>query len=57
MGVIIFPYKEFKTKVALADSDVVPPILGRYKALDLFEVSFNGRVTKFTFILINILCN
>ena len=33
--------KEFTTKVALADSNDVPPILGRYGGLDLFEVTFN----------------
>lgn len=33
--------KEFETKVAFADSNDVPPILGRYKGLDLFEVIYN----------------
>ncbi|MCH8317286.1 MAG: hypothetical protein IIA88_02115 [Bacteroidetes bacterium] len=35
--------KEFKTKIALAESNVIPAILGRYKALDLFDVSFTGK--------------
>jgi predicted aspartyl protease len=33
--------KVFTAPVAIADSDNVPPILGRYKALDLFNVRFN----------------
>ncbi len=33
--------REFETKVAFADSNDVPPILGRYKGLDLFEVTYN----------------
>ena len=41
---------EFETKVALADSNDVPPILGRYKALDLFDVSFNGKEVRFTYL-------
>lgn len=32
--------KEFETKVAIADSNDVPPILGRYIALDLFNLEF-----------------
>jgi len=32
--------KEFETKVAIADSNDVPPILGRYEALDLFNLEF-----------------
>lgn len=32
--------KEFETKVAIADSNDVPPILGRYAALDLFNLEF-----------------
>lgn len=32
--------KEFETKVAIADSNDVPPILGRYWALDLFNIKF-----------------
>ncbi len=32
--------KEFETKVAIADSNDVPPILGRYAALDLFNIEF-----------------
>lgn len=31
---------EFKTQFAIADSDDVPPILGRFKGLDLFEADF-----------------
>lgn len=31
---------EFETKVAIADSNDVPPILGRYRALDLFNLEF-----------------
>lgn len=33
--------REFETKVAFADSNDVPPILGRYKGLDLFEVTYD----------------
>src|SRR3989344_3116752 len=32
--------KEFETKVAIADSNDVRPILGRYGALDLFNIEF-----------------
>ena len=32
--------EEFETKVAIADSNDVPPILGRYVALDLFNLEF-----------------
>lgn len=32
--------KEFDTKVAIADSNDVPPILGRFDALDLFNIDF-----------------
>jgi hypothetical protein len=32
---------KFKAIVAVADSDDVPPLLGRVKGLDLFEVTFN----------------
>ena len=32
--------KEFETKVAIADSNDVQPILGRYAALDLFGIEF-----------------
>ena len=32
--------KEFDTKVAIADSNDVPPILGRFLALDLFRLEF-----------------
>ena len=36
--------KEFETKVAIADSDEVPAVLGRFEALDLFDAEFiNGR--------------
>ena len=34
-------HKEFETEVAIADSDDVRPILGRFKGLDLFEVTFD----------------
>lgn len=38
---------EFKTPFAIADSDDVPPILGRFKGLDLFEaVFYKGRETR-----------
>ena len=33
--------REFETKVAFADSNDVPPILGRYEGLDLFEVIYD----------------
>ena len=40
--------EEFETKVALADSDDVHPILGRFKALDLFNVNFmKGKEIEF----------
>ncbi len=32
--------KEFEAKVAIADSNDVPPILGRDNALDLFNIEF-----------------
>ncbi len=32
--------KEFETKVAIADSDEVPAVLGRFEALDLFRAGF-----------------
>ena len=32
--------KEFETKVAIADSDEVPAVLGRFEALDLFKAEF-----------------
>jgi hypothetical protein len=32
--------REFETNVAIADSNNVPPILGRFKVLDLFDVEF-----------------
>lgn len=36
--------KVFKTKVGIADSNDIPPILGRFKSLDLFGIDFrNGR--------------
>jgi len=36
--------KEFETKVAIADSDETPVVLGRFEALDLFDAEFvNGR--------------
>ena len=38
--------KEFILPVAVADSDSVPPIIGRVKGLDIFEVLFNGKQTK-----------
>ena len=31
----------FRALFAIADSDDVPPILGRVKGLDLFEITFN----------------
>ena len=34
--------RELVTVVAIADSDDVPPIMGRVKALDEFDVSFLG---------------
>jgi len=41
--------KEFKTKVAIADSNDVPPILGRYGAIDLFNMEFKkGKEIVFT---------
>lgn len=40
---------EFKTPFAIADSDDVPPILGRVKGLDLFEAIFyRGKETRFS---------
>lgn len=38
--------KEFITKVAIADTNDVPPLLGRFQALDLFEACFNGKELK-----------
>lgn len=39
---------EFEAPVAIADSDDVPPILGRFKGLDLFEAIFyKGKETRF----------
>ncbi len=32
--------KEFETKVAIADSDEAPAVLGRFKALDVFRAEF-----------------
>jgi hypothetical protein len=32
--------KVFKTKVGIADSNDIPPILGRFKSLDLFGIGF-----------------
>ena len=32
--------KEIETRVAIADSNDVPPILGRHGALDLFNLEF-----------------
>ena len=32
--------KEFITKVAVADSEEVPALLGRFHALDMFDASF-----------------
>lgn len=32
--------KEFQAKVAVADSDDVPVVLGRFQALDLFDAEF-----------------
>lgn len=32
--------KEFQTKVAIADSDDVPAVLGRFEALDIFRAEF-----------------
>lgn len=38
---------EFKAPFAIADSDDVPPILGRFKGLDLFEATFyKGKETR-----------
>jgi hypothetical protein len=38
---------EFKAPFAIADSDDVPPILGRFKGLDFFEaVFYQGRETR-----------
>ena len=38
---------EFKAPFAIADSDDVPPILGRSKGLDLFEAMFyKGKETR-----------
>lgn len=34
-------HKEIETEVVIADSDDVRPILGRFKGLDLFEVTFD----------------
>lgn len=33
--------KEFEAKVAIADSDEVPSVLGRFGALDLFDATFS----------------
>lgn len=39
--------REFELPVAIADSSETPPILGRVKGLDLFDVSFNrGKSVK-----------
>ena len=36
--------KEFETKVAIADSDDVPAVLGRFEAIDIFKAEFiNGK--------------
>ncbi len=32
--------KEFETKIAIADSDEVPAVLGRFEALDFFNAEF-----------------
>jgi|SRR3989344_211388 len=32
--------KEFETKVAIAESDDVPAVLGRFGALDIFDAAF-----------------
>ena len=40
--------KEFSLPVAVADSDDVPPILGRVKGLDLFSALFNGKTVHLT---------
>src|SRR3989344_8627425 len=32
--------KEFETRVAIAESDDVPAVLGRFEALDIFEAAF-----------------
>ena len=32
--------KEFQTKVAIAESDDVPAVLGRFGALDIFDAAF-----------------
>ena len=38
---------EFKAPFAIADSDDVPPILGRFRGLDLFEAIFyRGKETR-----------
>lgn len=37
--------REFTLPVAIADSDDVPPILGRVKGLDLFASVFDGKKT------------
>lgn len=38
---------KFKAPFAIADSDDVPPILGRFKGLDLFEaVFYKGKETR-----------
>jgi len=38
----------FETKVGIADSNDIPPILGRFKSLDLFGVEFRkGREMTF----------
>ena len=38
--------KVFTLPVAVADSDDVPPILGRAKGLDVFVSVFDGKVTR-----------
>lgn len=37
---------EFETKIAIADSNDVPPILGRCTALDLFTIEFIENLEK-----------
>lgn len=38
---------KFRTPFAIADSDDVPPILGRFKGLDIFEATFyRGKETR-----------
>ena len=32
--------KEFETKVGIADSNDIPPLLGRFESLDLFGIEF-----------------